>query len=388
MTPVKIALVLGTRPEAVKLAPVYRELKRRGQRFEVEVIATAQHRDMLDQMLRALDMPADVDLNIMQAEQTLAEITTRALTALQETFAQRGPDMVLVQGDTATAFAGALAAYYEKIPVGHVEAGLRTADKYSPFPEEMFRRMVGVMADVHFPATRRALHNLLGEGVSVEDIFLTGNPVVDALQEVLSRGTGLAGTDLHWVDGIEGRVCLVTAHRRESLGVPLTQVFMAVKQLAEQFTDLNVIFPVHRNPKVRKAAEEILGAAERVVLCDPVDYLTFVPLMARADIIITDSGGVQEEAPAVGVPVVVVRETTERPEGVQAGVARLAGTRTETIVAEVSRLLSNPAEYQRMASIGCPYGDGRAAIRICDALEFTFGLRDARPPDFEWEPAE
>lgn len=388
MTPVKIALVLGTRPEAVKLAPVYRELKRRHERFEVEVIATAQHRDMLDQMLRALDMPADVDLDLMQPEQTLAGLTTRALSALQETIAQRGPDMVLVQGDTATAFTGALAAYYEKVPVGHVEAGLRTDDKYSPFPEEMFRRMVGVLGDVHFCATRRALHNLLGEGVKIDDIYVTGNPVVDSLQDVLSRGSGLAGTDLHWVDGIEGRVCLVTAHRRESLGVPLTQVFMAVKQLAEQFTDLNVIFPVHRNPKVRKAAEEILGAAERVVLCDPVDYLTFVPLMARADIIITDSGGVQEEAPAVGVPVIVVRDTTERPEGVQAGVARLAGTRTESIVTEVSRLLNNPAEYQRMASIGCPYGDGRAAARICDALEFTFGLRDVRPTDFEWAPAD
>ncbi len=388
MIPSKVAIVFGTRPEAVKLAPVYEELRRRPDKFEVEVIVTAQHREMLDQMLRTFDLTPQVDLDIMQPEQTLADLTSRALTQLQSVFSGRALDMVVVQGDTCTTFSAALAAYYEKIPVAHVEAGLRTNDKFSPFPEEIFRRLTTELADLHLAATRRARHNLLGEGISPEAIFITGNPVIDTLYAVLERGGGLGNTDLRWIDDIEGRLCLLTAHRRESLGVPLTRIFLAVKQLVETFADLYVIFPVHRNPKVRKAAEEILGAAERVVLCDPVDYLTFVPLMARADIIITDSGGVQEEAPALGVPVIVVRDTTERPEGVEAGVSKLAGTQTESIVAEVSRLLNNPMEYRRMASIGCPYGDGRAAARIAEALEHFLGLRPARPADFEWRPAE
>jgi UDP-N-acetylglucosamine 2-epimerase (non-hydrolysing) len=386
--PLKIALVFGTRPEAVKLAPVYQELRKRGDRFNVEVIVTGQHREMLDQMLRVFDMFPDVDLDIMAPEQTLAQITTRALTQLQEVFAERAPDLVLVQGDTATCFAAALAAYYEKIAVGHIEAGLRTNDRYSPFPEEMYRRLTDQLSELHFPATHRSRHNLLGEGTSIDSIFVTGNTVVDALYTVMDRGPGLDKTDLHWVKDIEGRVCLLTAHRRENLGVPLTRVFLAVKQLVETFSDLNVIFPVHKNPKVQRAAQEILGSSERVVLCEPVDYLTFVALMDRADIIITDSGGVQEEAPALGVPVLVVRETTERPEGVEAGVARLVGTQTEDIVAGVSQILRNPGEYRRMASIGCPYGDGRASARICDAIEYFFHLRDTRPAEFEWHPRD
>lgn len=386
MTKPTIALVFGTRPEAVKLAPVYAELQRRDTKFAVEVYVTGQHREMLDQMLCTFGIAPDVDLDIMQPEQSLADLTTRALTALQKTFAQRAPDLVVVQGDTTTTFAASLAAYYEKLPVAHVEAGLRTSDKFSPFPEEINRRLTTVLADVHLAATRRALHNLLGEGVAPEAVFVTGNPVVDALYTVMERGGGLAATELRWIEDIEGRICLVTAHRRESFGVPMTRIFAAIKQLVETFDDLNVVFPVHRNPVVRKAAEEMLGSVERVVLCDPVDYLTFVPLMARSDIIITDSGGVQEEAPALGVPVLVVRDTTERPEGVQAGVAKLVGTQTETIVAEATALLTNPAEYRRMASLGCPYGDGRAAVRICDVLEYFFHLRDRRPPDFVWQP--
>lgn len=386
MIPSKVAVVFGTRPEAVKLAPVYEELRRRRDRFEAEVIVTAQHREMLDQMLRVFDITPAVDLDIMQPEQTLADVTSRAVSALQRVFGERGPDLVVVQGDTCTTFSAALAAYYEKVPVGHVEAGLRTADKYSPFPEEMFRRLTGVLTDVHLAATRRARHNLLGEGVRPEAVFVTGNPVVDALYTVLERGGGLAGGELGWVDDIEGRVCLLTAHRRENLGVPMVRVFTAVKQLVATFPDLHVIFPVHRNPRVQQAAREILGGVERVTLCEPVDYLAFVPLMARADIIITDSGGVQEEAPALGVPVFVVRDTTERPEGVEAGVARLVGTQTESIVAEVGRLLTNPAEYRRAASLGSPYGDGKAAARICDALEHHLGMRDTRPADFDWQP--
>ncbi len=384
----KVAVVFGTRPEAIKLAPVYEELSKRKEKFDVEVIVTAQHREMLDQMLNTFGMYPDVDLDIMQPEQTLADVTTRALTQLQATFAQRAPDIVLVQGDTCTCFAAALAAYYEKIPVGHVEAGLRTSDRYSPFPEEMYRRLTDQLSDIYFAATSRARHNLLGDGCDIGSIFVTGNPVVDALYTVMERSPGLEKTELHWVNAIEGRICLLTAHRRESLGVPLTRVFLAIKELVQTFHDLNVIFPVHKNPKVKKAAEEILGSTERVVLCDPVDYLTFVPLMARSDIIITDSGGVQEEAPALGVPVVVVRDTTERLEGVDAGVAKLAGTQTDEIVAQVSSVLKNPSEYQRMTAVGCPYGDGRAATRICDVLEFYFGLRDTRPGEFDWQPVE
>ncbi len=387
MIPRKIALVFGTRPEAVKLAPVWQELKRRKDKFSPEVIVTAQHRDMLDQMLSTFDMRPDVDLDIMRPEQTLAEVTTRALTELQHVFSRGAFDIVLVQGDTCTCFAAALAAYYERTGVGHVEAGLRTRDKYSPFPEEMFRRLTGELADLHLAATARARHNLLGEGVAPEAVFVTGNPVVDALQTVVAAGTSLAGTPLEWLDDLDGRLCLLTAHRRENLGVPLTRIFMAVRELVDAFRDLTVVFPVHKNPTVRKAAEEILEGSDRIVLCDPVDYATFVPLMVRSDIIITDSGGVQEEAPAIGVPVVVVRETTERPEGVEAGVAKLVGTQTEDIVAEVSRLLTNATEYSRMKEAGCPYGDGKAAQRICDALEFHFGLRNQRPEDFEWRSA-
>jgi len=387
MIPRKVALVFGTRTEAVKLAPVCQELRRRSDKFSAEIIVTAQHREMLDQMLNTFQLTADVDLDIMQPEQTLADITTRALTELQKVFSQRQFDIVMVQGDTCTCFAAALAAYYQRIDVAHVEAGLRTQDKYSPFPEEMFRRLTGELADIHLAATHRARHNLLGEGVSPQAIFVTGNPVVDALQQVVATGGGLSGTPLERLDDLDGRVCLLTAHRRENLGVPLTRVFMAVRQLVDAFRDLTVVFPVHKNPTVQRAAQEILGGVERITLCDPVDYATFVPLMARADIIITDSGGVQEEAPALGVPVVVVRETTERPEGVDAGVAKLVGTQTEDIVAEVSRLLTNPTEYARMTGSGCPYGDGRAAQRICDALEHHFGIRKERPEDFQWQGA-
>jgi UDP-N-acetylglucosamine 2-epimerase (non-hydrolysing) len=376
-----VALVFGTRPEAIKLAPVYAELKRRGK--PVTVIVTAQHRGLLDQMLAVFDMQPDIDLDLMQEGQGLGQLTCRALSGLQEAFQKTRPDIVLVQGDTTTVLGGALAAFYEKIPIGHVEAGLRTRDKLSPYPEEMNRRLTDVMTDVYFAATRRARHNLQGEGVDANAIYVTGNPVVDALRAVLDRDPGLP-EEFKWVDELEGRLLLTTAHRRENLGVPFSRICEALREIVERFPDVTVVWPLHPNPLVSKAAHELLDGLDRVILCDPLDYWAFVPLMARADLILTDSGGVQEEAPAVGVPVLVTRESTERPEGVEAGVARLVGTETETIVAEAARILESPTEYTRMTEVGCPYGDGRAAERICDAIEHHFGLREERPEDFQW----
>jgi UDP-N-acetylglucosamine 2-epimerase (non-hydrolysing) len=381
MTEPTVALVFGTRPEAIKLAPIYQELKRRER--PVQVIVTAQHRGLLDQMLAVFDMAADVDLDIMQEGQTLAQITSRALTGLQETFARLRPDVVMVQGDTTTVLGGALAAFYERIPVAHVEAGLRTCDKLSPFPEEINRRLTDVISDVYFAATRRARHNLLGEGVPAQAVYVTGNPVVDALRAVVERNPALP-EHLQWIESLEGRLVLVTSHRRENLGVPFSRICQALQEIVERHRDVTVVWPLHPNPLVTKSAHELLDGVERIVLTEPLDYLAFVPLMAHADLAITDSGGVQEEAPALGVPVLVTRDTTERPEGIDAGVAKLVGTETDAIVAEADRLLNSPTEYTRMTEIGCPYGDGQAAERICDALDHFLGLRDDRPADFVW----
>jgi len=271
---------------------------------------------------------------------------------------------------------GALAAFYERIPVGHVEAGLRTNDKFSPFPEEINRRLTDVVSDVYFAATRRSRHNLLGEGVSPAAVYVT---------VVVDQNPPLPES-LRWVEDLDGRLLLTTAHRRENLGVPFSRICEALRELTERYPDLTVLWPLHPNPLVTKSAHELLDGVERVVLCDPLDYMSFVPLLARADLVLTDSGGVQEEAPALGVPVLVARDTTERPEGVEAGVAKLVGTETEDIVLEASRVLDSPAEYRRMAETGCPYGDGEAARRICDALEHFLGDRAERPADFDWKP--
>lgn len=374
-----IALVFGTRPEAIKLAPVYSELKQRGR--DVQVIVTAQHRGLLDQMLSVFDIKVDIDLDIMQEGQSLGQITCRALSGLQEAFQKLRPDVVMVQGDTTTVLGGAMAAFYERIPVAHVEAGLRTRDKYSPFPEEINRRITDVIADIYLAATRRSRHNLLGEGIDPGAVYVTGNPVVDALRTVVDQGLALP-EDLKWIESLEGRLILVTTHRRENLGVPFSRICQALQEIAERYPDVTVLWPLHPNPLVRKAAHELLDGVDRVVLCEPLDYLSFVPIMAQADLIITDSGGVQEEAPALGVPVLVTRESTERPEGIDAGVARLVGTETETIVAEASRILESPTEYARMTEVGCPYGDGKAAGRIVDAVDHFMGARVDRPEEF------
>ncbi len=380
--PISVVIVCGTRPEAIKLAPVYLQLQQRPENFAVTMIVTAQHRELLDQMLTVFDIEPDIDLDIMAPRQSLAHITTHALEGVQQALQQMQPDLVMVQGDTTTTFATSLAAYYQQIEVAHVEAGLRTEDKFSPFPEEINRRLTGVLADFHFAATAQARDNLLAEGVVADHIFVTGNPVVDALDYIRQRQPSLAGGEFEWIERTPGRLLLVTAHRRENWGVPFTRICMALRQIVAQHRDLTMIYPVHPNPAVRQAAHELLDGVDRIVLCQPPDYLTFVAIMTRTDLIITDSGGIQEEAPALGIPVLVIREKTERPEGIAAGTARLVGTQTETIVAEANRLLTSPSAYAAMASGKCPYGDGQAARRICDALEYLWGRREQRPDEF------
>ena len=381
MNKIRVALVLGTRPEVIKLGPVYRELSRRPA-FQPLVIATAQHRQMLDQMLPLFGMTPDLDLDIMQPGQTLGQVTCRALAGLEQAYAELRPDVVLVQGDTTTVLTGALAAFYARIPVGHVEAGLRTNDKFSPFPEEINRRLTGTMADLHFAATPQARENLLREGTAPETIFVTGNTVIDALQMIAARPPDLAGTPLEALVEDGRRLILVTAHRRENQGEPLRHVCRALKRLAGEFADVHVVYAVHPNPQVRTVAHEELDGVERVTLIEPPDYQYFVALMSRAYLAITDSGGVQEEAPGLDLPVLVTRESSERPEGLAAGAAQLVGTDPDRICQAASRLLTDAAAYQAMRQAPCPYGDGQASRRIAEVLELHFGLSQARPEEY------
>ncbi|MCX7599430.1 MAG: UDP-N-acetylglucosamine 2-epimerase (non-hydrolyzing) [Armatimonadetes bacterium] len=378
---IKVALVFGTRPEVIKLAPVYTELRRR-EHFVVEALSSGQHRELTAQMLSVFGIEPDADLSLMEPEQSLPTLTARAIVGLAELFEERRPDVVLVQGDTTTVFCAALAAFYHRITIGHVEAGLRTRDKFQPFPEEINRRLTDAMADLHFAATQLSRRNLLAEGVPPERIFVTGNTVADALGMILEHRPSLAGTDLEPIDAWLGRVLLVTAHRRENLGVPMVSICQALRRLHNAFDDLLIVFPVHPNPAVREVVNTVLAQAQRVRIIEPPNYEVFVPLMRRADLILTDSGGIQEEAPSLGVPVLVARNTTERPEGIEAGAAKLVGTDEDTIVAEASKLLSDPRAYHAMASVRNPYGDGQAARRVVDALEFHFGIRDEPPEEF------
>ncbi|MFO7946585.1 MAG: UDP-N-acetylglucosamine 2-epimerase (non-hydrolyzing) [Armatimonadota bacterium] len=383
-----ICLVYGTRPEAIKLAPIYLELQNRGAHFRTTVVVTAQHRELLDQMLSVFGIQPDVDLDIMQAGQTLSGVTCRALSSLQETLHSLAPDMVLVQGDTTTVFAGALAAFYEKIAVGHVEAGLRTGNRYSPFPEEINRKLTGVLTNLHFAPTERARDALVAENVDPASVFITGNTVIDALYLIRQR-IGRGDDEAAPVpEGGGERTLLVTIHRRENQGVIFTRICRALEQIAGKFEDLRIIWPLHPNPVVRKTAHELLGDVPGIELTEPLDYLAFVRLMDSADLILTDSGGVQEEAVALDVPVLVARDTTERPEGLKAGATRLVGTETEEIVRNVSELLTSPGAYAKMSQAPCPYGDGKASVRICDALEHHFALREHPPKDYIWQHVE
>jgi UDP-N-acetylglucosamine 2-epimerase (non-hydrolysing) len=358
----RILAVVGTRPEAIKMAPVIRALQS-APWAEVRVLATAQHRQMLDQVLQAFAIVPDVDLDIMAPNQTLPELTSRLLSRLDEVFAREQPDAVLIQGDTTTVMAAALAAFYRRIPVGHVEAGLRTGDLQNPFPEEMNRAVAGRLSRWHFAPTAGSRDNLLREGFDPATVHVTGNTVIDALLEVVQRDTPLP------VEVPEGRrMVLVTAHRRENFGAPFREVCAAVRELADRHADVQVVYPVHPNPNVSGPAHDILSGHERITLCPPMDYLPFVAAMKRAHLILTDSGGVQEEAPALGKPVLVMRQETERPEAVEAGVVKLVGPVREAILSEASRLLDDPAAYAAMAKGVSPYGDGRASGRIVDIL--------------------
>lgn len=380
---IKVMTVFGTRPEAIKMAPIVLELQKHPDTIEPVVAVTAQHREMLDQVLNLFQIKPDHDLNIMAAGQTLFDITTRAMMGLDKVLTEEKPDIVLVHGDTTTTFAGALAAYYHQTAVGHVEAGLRTHNKYSPFPEEMNRRLTGCIADLNFAPTSTSEANLLAENVPPESIFVTGNTVIDALHHTVRDDFDFQEKSLKDVDFQNKRIILVTTHRRENLGEPMRHVYKALKQLTEEFDDVEVVFPVHKNPKVREVVNEELGGLAKVHLIDPLDYEPFANLMHKAHLILTDSGGVQEEAPALGKPVLVLRDTTERPEAVDAGTVKLIGTDRERVYEEAKKLLTDEAEYSRMAESVNPYGDGKAAARIIQAVLYHYGLADGRPDVFE-----
>lgn len=369
---IKVMPIFGTRPEAIKMAPVVHTLSY-DERFEVIITVTAQHREMLDQFLRFFEMQPRYDLNIMREGQTLADITSKAVKGIDKVLRDEKPDLILVQGDTTTAFVGALVAYYHKIPCGHIEAGLRTKDKFAPFPEEINRRLIGAIADLHFAPTQGAKRNLLNEGVNERNIFVTGNTVVDALLWTLKR--------LPEPSKGKAKMILVTAHRRENWGEPMERICRALRRIADKFPDVRIVFPMHKNPVVRKVAYREMGGHERIQLCEPPDYFEFVRLLRDAYLIVTDSGGVQEEAPTLGKPVLVLREKTERPEAVEAGVVKIVGTDEERIVDEVSKLITDDSAYKAMQRPVNPYGDGKASQRIKQAiLHFFTGAK--RPEDF------
>lgn len=361
--------ILGTRPEAIKMAPVIQELAKYPQRVRSLVCVTAQHREMLDQVLHLFDIHPDYDLNIMRPGQPLPDLTAHLFTSLSPVLVEARPDWVLAQGDTTTVLVAALIAYYHKVRFGHVEAGLRTGDRYAPFPEEINRRVADIVADLLFAPTERSRQALLREGCPAEAILVTGNTVIDALLKVAAR-------PYNWLAGplanipVDKRIVLITAHRRESFGAPFREMCQAVRELALQFASSGVhfVYPVHLNPNVRQPVGEILSGISNISLIEPLDYLSMVHLMKRSTLILTDSGGIQEEAPSLRVPVLVMRDTTERPEGIEAGVVRLVGTQRERIVGETQRLLQDPAALMEMASGANPYGDGKAAMRIVSAL--------------------
>lgn len=381
MEKIKVMSVFGTRPEAIKMAPLVKVLEA-SEEIESVVCVTAQHREMLDQVLEIFDLHPQYDLDIMQSRQSLAGITTRALTGLEGIMAEEKPDIVLVHGDTSTTFAGALAAYYNQVKVGHVEAGLRTYDKYQPFPEEMNRRLTGALTDLHFAPTRLAKEHLLKENVGEDGIFITGNTVIDALAHTIEEAYTFHEEVLNSIDFKAKRVIAMTAHRRENLGEPLRNICRAVKRIVEEFPDVEVVYAVHKNPAVQEVAKEILGGYDRIHLTDPLDLKDMHNLMCRSFFVMTDSGGLQEEVPSMGKPVLVLRNVTERPEGVEAGTLKLAGTEEETVYAMAKELLTDKEVYEAMAQAKNPFGDGNASKRIRDAILYAFGRTQERPADY------
>jgi len=377
--PLHVLCIVGTRPDALKMAPVILQLARHPEQARVTLVATGQHREMLQQVLDLFGLQPDVNLDIMQERQSLAEITCRVLAGLDPILAQERPDLLLVQGDTSTTFVGALAAFYHQIPVGHIEAGLRTDNRYDPFPEEINRRLTSALATLHFAPTEQAVANLRREGVPLERIHRVGNTVIDALLMIAARPAPEPEPAVAHALANGHRIVLVTAHRRENWGEPLRRICAAVREVARAHPDVACVFQMHRNPTVRDIIREELAAEERVTLVEPQDYRAWVHLMQRCTLVLTDSGGIQEEAPALGKPVLVMRETTERPEGIAAGTAALVGTQTEAIVTAAHRLLTDAEAYQRMARAVNPYGDGHAAERIRDVLFRAHERGELRP---------
>ena len=363
MGKIKVMSVFGTRPEAIKMAPLVKELEKRKE-IESIVAVTAQHREMLDQVLETFDIKPDYDLNIMKQGQTLGDVTTRALQGLEGVIKDCNPDIVLVHGDTTTTFAGALAAFYNRVSIGHVEAGLRTYDKYSPWPEEMNRQMVDCMTDMYFAPTDLSKENLLKQNIDVSKIYVTGNTAIDAMSTTVESNYKHEVID--WVG--DSRMILLTAHRRENLGEPMRHIFTAIKRLVDEFEDIKVVYPIHKNPLVREIANEILQGNDRVKLIEPLEVFDFHNFQNKSYIIMSDSGGIQEEAPSLGKPVLVLRDTTERPEGIAAGTLKLVGTDEETIYKEAKKLLTDKNAYDKMSKASNPYGDGHASERIADAI--------------------
>lgn len=361
---IKVISIFGTRPEAIKMAPLVKELEKRKE-IESIVVVTAQHRQMLDSVLETFNIKPDYDLNIMKQGQTLGDITTRALTGLEEVIKKEKPDIVLVHGDTTTTFAGALAAFYNGTSIGHVEAGLRTYDKYSPYPEEMNRQMVDCMTDMYFAPTLMSKENLLKEGKDESKIYVTGNTAIDAMATTVDEN--YTHPELEWIKSNE-KMILLTAHRRENLGKPMRNIFKAVKKITDEFNDVKVIYPIHLNPKVREIANEVFKGDDKVHLIEPLEVFDFHNFQNKSYIILTDSGGIQEEAPSLGKPVLVLRDTTERPEGIKAGTLKLVGTDEETIYNETKKLLTDKKEYEKMSKASNPYGDGHASEKIVDAI--------------------
>jgi UDP-N-acetylglucosamine 2-epimerase (non-hydrolysing) len=374
----RILLVFGTRPEAIKLAPVALALRARGEELATWLCSTGQHRDMLDQALATFRLEPDFDLGLMRPRQTLADLTARALTALATVITRVQPDVVMVQGDTTSAFMGALAAYYHRVPVAHLEAGLRTGDIYQPFPEEGNRRLIGALARLHFAPTSHAARRLRREGVPPQQVFVTGNTVIDALLHVRGSDPDPAVAAPGW----GRRLVLLTMHRRESFGRPLENICRAVRMLVDRNSDVQVIFPVHASPFVREPVQRLLGGHDRIRLEEPLGYRTFVRVLDACHLVLTDSGGIQEEAPALGKPVLVLREKTERPEAIRAGTSRLVGTGSRRVLEAAEQLLHDEAAYRAMAHAENPYGDGRASDRVVDALRFHFRLTAERPAPF------
>lgn len=368
MKKIKVLVIFGTRPEAVKMAPIIKALEK-DDNFISKVCVTAQHRDMLDQVLRIFDIQPDYDLNIFQSGQTLTEITCRALTGLESVIKEFSPDLILVQGDTTTVFTGALAAFYHQVKIGHVEAGLRSGNLYSPYPEEANRMLTGIITDFHFAPTNQSRENLLREGYDESKIFITGNTSIDALQWVIDKNYKFDNEIINNIDFENKKVILLTAHRRENIGEPMENIFSAVRDVVNENKNVEVIYPMHLNPKVREIANEILGDLDRVHLIEPLDYLPFTNLMSKCYLVVTDSGGIQEEAPSLGKPVLVVRKETERPEGIEAGTAKLVGIDRDNIYKHLNILVNDDGEYSKMAHAINPYGDGNAAVYIVDAIK-------------------